>query len=539
MNIAVYTSCALNYLPKARVLAESLATAEPAASLTLCLNDQPPHWLDLSAEPFDRIWLPEDLGYDRAWIFEHDVMELCTAVKGRALLRLFEEEEPDLVIYLDPDVLVCRPLALISEWLGDASVGLVPHITAPEETDIGIELTELSVAAHGVYNLGHLVVRRDARGRAFARWWAARLDRYCFDDRARGLFTDQRWVDLVPAIFEGVKILKEPGLDVASWNLSHREIRQTRPGDLAAFEVNGRPLVTYHFSGTGPSGTHARVRSIFAPEQAAAAEIERCYEEAIARHGQAELAGLPPAHDFFDDGTPVTREARLLYRRHADLREAFPDPYACPPGRPSYLAWLRENRPGVVDGIQPPPSRLLQAYHDLFDEEWYLRRNPEAARAIATGRHPSAIAHYEAEGSRLLMDPNPFFVSSWYLDRASDRGLHPLGDPVAGREGTLLWHYLTSGLPAGIEPIEFFDSRWYLEQNPDVADAFRLGTVSTPLAHFLHHGAGEGRDPGPRFDTAAWQKANPEAAALAEREDINGFFGAFVHTGGVLGRVAA
>ena len=71
-------------LPKARVLAVSLACVEPQASLTLCLNDVHPDWLDPATEPFDRIWLPEDLGYDRGWIFQHNVMELCTAVKGRA-----------------------------------------------------------------------------------------------------------------------------------------------------------------------------------------------------------------------------------------------------------------------------------------------------------------------------------------------------------------------------------------------------------------------------------------------------------------------
>lgn len=539
MKIAVYTSCALNYLPKARVLAESLALAEPGASLTLCLNDEVPQWLDPDAEPFDRIWLPTDLGYDRGWIFQHNVMELSTAVKGRALLRLLEEERPDLVVYLDPDVLVCRPLSLADAWLGEDSVGLVPHILAPEETEIGVELTEISVAQHGVYNLGHLFVRRDPRGEAFARWWAARLDRYCFDDRARGLFTDQRWVDLAPAIFDGVRILKEPGLDVASWNLSHRVIRQTCPGALDGFEVDGRPLVTYHFSGTGPSGTHTRVRSIFAPDQGAVAEIERFYEEAIARHGQAELAGLAPAYDFFDDGTPVTPAARRLYRQHPDLREAFPDPYACPPDRPSYLGWLRTQRPGAVDGLRLPPGRLERAYRDLFDAEWYLRRYADAAEAVDAGRFPSALAHYEAVGSRRLYDPNEFFVSSFYLEQALAHDPWPTSRWAGRREGTLLWHYLTVGLAAGIEPVEFFSSRWYLEQYGDVAAAFRTGAVSTPLAHFLEHGAREGRAPGPDFAPAAWLAANPDAAALVESGAVRGAFGAFVHRGGVLGRVAA
>jgi hypothetical protein len=97
-------------------------------------------------------------------------------VKGRALMRLIAEDEADLIIYLDPDVMVYNPLSLIDDYLGDGSIGLVPHILTPEDTEIGVELTEISVAAHGTYNLGHLILRPDERGRRFARWWADRLD---------------------------------------------------------------------------------------------------------------------------------------------------------------------------------------------------------------------------------------------------------------------------------------------------------------------------------------------------------------------------
>ena len=538
MKISVYTSCALNYLAKARVLAESLAAAEPEASLTLCLNDVPPPWLDLDAEPFDRIWQPADLGYDRGWIFQHNVMELSTAVKGRALLRLIEEDAPDLVIYLDPDVVVYNPLSQIGAYLGDASIGLVPHILAPEESEIGVELTEISVAAHGVYNLGHLIVRPDARGLAFARWWAARLDRYCFDDRVRGLFTDQRWVDLAPAMFDGVKILKMPNLDVASWNLSHRRIRQGRAGDPSSFTVDGWPLITYHFSGTGPTGTHRRIRETFAPGGGAVAEIERLYEAAIARMGQAALGQRRPGFDVFDDGTPVTAEARRLYRRHADLRKTFPDPYACPPGRTSFRDWLREKRPGAIAGLIVPPQRLATAYAELFDADFYLATYPDAAETIAAGHFRDALDHYERLGSRRLYDPNEFFVSSYYFDRGLAHDPWPLSIHAGSREGTLLWHYLTVGLPAGIEPIEFFDSRWYLSQNRDLEAAFRLGRVSTPLAHFLQHGSGENRQPGPDFRAGAYLEATPSARDLVRAGGVRGAFGALVRLGGVAGRLA-
>src|SRR3546814_9484064 len=163
------------------------------------------------------MWQPHDLGYSRAVVFQHNVMELCTGVKGRALQRLMQDEsDADLFVYLDPDVYVYNDLAAADGYLGDSSIGLVPHILTVETTDIGVQMTEMSVTEHGIYNLGHLFVRPDEHGRALARWWADRLDKYCFADNTFGLFTDQRCMDLVPDTFEGVKILQVPHLDVAS-----------------------------------------------------------------------------------------------------------------------------------------------------------------------------------------------------------------------------------------------------------------------------------------------------------------------------------
>lgn len=538
MNIAVYTSCSLNYLPKARALAASLSRNSPGATLTLCFNDEPPAGLDLEQEPFARIWQPADLGYDRAWIFQHNVMELCTAVKGRALLRLMEEEQDaDLIVYLDPDVYVFNPLDLIVPMMGEGEIGLVPHILAPEETDLGVRMTEMSVTEHGIYNLGHLVIRPGDKALGFARWWADRLDRYCFDDREHGLFTDQRWVDLVPAIFDGVRILKAPTLDVASWNIFGRTIRQNQPGDERSFTVDDQPLVTYHFSGTGPTGTHRRVREIFDPGSGATAEIERIYEAAIAAKGQAELEHKTPAFDFFDDGTPITAEARKLYRRHEDLHAAFPDPYATEPGSRCFRDWVRENRPGVIDGLRLSPHRTENAFKALFDEVYYLATYPDAVEAIAEGRYRDALDHYVRLGSRLFFDPNEFFVSSFYHDRAAHHDPHLIDCRVGQREGTLLWHYLETGLPNGIEPIEFFDSRWYLDRHADVMSAFRTGGVSCPLAHFLLHGSAEGRDPGPAFTGGTYLDAEPRARSLTGRDEVRGPFGAFVRLGGVAGRV--
>lgn len=535
MKIAVYTSCALNYYAKACALADSIARNSPNTSVTLCLCDEPDESCDPQAHGFTRMWQPQDLGYDRSWIFEHNIMELCTGVKGRALERLMREEsDADLFIYLDPDVYVYNDLAEIDIYMGEASIGLVPHILSVETTDIGVQMTEMSVTEHGIYNLGHLIVRPDKNGQALARWWAQRLDKYCFDDKIIGLFTDQRWMDLVPSVFEGVKILRVPNLDVASWNIAGRSVGQGEAGNEQSFSVDGWPLITYHFSGTGPTGTHRKVREIFDPSGGAMAEIERHYESAIAKFGQKRLEAVPPAYDFFDNGEKIPAEARKLYRLHEDLRKHFPDPYMASEGY-QFIDWLREHRPGIMRGIRLPDFRLERAFEHLFDEQFYLDQYPDAREAVEKKIYDSAEEHYINEGSSLLYNPCEFFISRYYIEQAKYlEGFHLRGLPRS-RKTTILWHYLTVGLQHGLEPIEFFNSQFYISNNPDVEQALRVGSISSPLAHYLHYGSYENRQPSAVLNPAKMLEEEPQLREIIMKQNLRGVLSALLQQGRVLG----
>jgi hypothetical protein len=281
-----------------------------------------------------------------------------------------------------------------------------------------------------------------------------------------------------------------------------------------------------------------QLRNPFHPDpQRPVADIERLYEAAIERHGQTKLEHRPPGFDFFDDGTPVTPAARRLYRQHADLRAAFPDPYSCPAGQTNFRDWFRKKCPSVIGGLRLATHHIDAAYTDLFDADYYVATYPEVAGAIAASDFNDALDHYQRFGSRRFYDPNEFFVLSYYHEQALAHGPRPISVHAGSRAGTLLWHYLTIGLPAGLEPIEFFDSRWYLAKNSDFAIAFRLGRVSSPLAHFLRNGSHEGRDPGPDFQCGGYLEATPPARGIAKKTNNHGAFGALVKLGGVAGRV--
>src|SRR5205807_1871850 len=83
---------------------------------------------------------------------------------------------------------------------------------------------------------------------AFLRWWEERLEDDCRIDVAHGLFTDQKWIDLVPGLFPSTAILRDPAYNVAFWNMHERQI--TREGD--GYRVNGRPAAFFHISGFNP-----------------------------------------------------------------------------------------------------------------------------------------------------------------------------------------------------------------------------------------------------------------------------------------------
>ena len=112
MRTCCYTSFTYGYLSRARVLLQTLRLAQPDWTACAVIVDLPPP--GATAEEllagFDQVLTLDDLGIPRmrSWLFKHNIVEACTAVKGAALLRLLAEY--DRVIYLDPDVAVFGPL---------------------------------------------------------------------------------------------------------------------------------------------------------------------------------------------------------------------------------------------------------------------------------------------------------------------------------------------------------------------------------------------------------------------------------------------
>lgn len=349
MKIHAYTSFSYSYLARARVLAASIRRAHPDWVLWAVMTDcPPPGWQpDWAAEDFDHVievtdlFAPQDPERTKAWLFGHDIVEACTAVKGRALSHILARPDCAAVLYFDPDMAVFNPLDPVTEALGPASIILTPHQTDPEPRDAvqAIFDNEITSLQYGVFNLGFLAVLNDAEGRRFARWWEDRLGDWCHDTLGQGLFVDQKWCNLVPCLFDRVLALRDPGLNVASWNLSQREIRFDAEGCAL---VNGRPLRFFHFTKLGPVGDMMTQR--YAGANTEVYELWHWYAQAVERATDPAIPKGWWAYGRFDNGDPVPKAARCLYRSRADLQAAFPDPFRSGPD--SFQDWWVHHEAG-------------------------------------------------------------------------------------------------------------------------------------------------------------------------------------------------
>lgn len=325
-NIALCTIIAKNYLPFARTLMASVKAYHPEFRRFVLLVDDPQNSFDTAAEDFaihsaDTIGVP-DFPY---LCVKYNILELSTAVKPYYLAHLLSEYDLDAVLYFDPDIVLFDDLAPVLDALDTASIVLTPHLTGSLDDDHRPDEWEIMRA--GAYNLGFVGVRANSEACRFLAWWQAKLYNNCIIAVEENLFVDQRWVDLVPGMFQGVEILRDPGLNVAYWNLPHRTITH-RDG---RFLVNEHPLRFFHFSGFRAENyempSRYQNRYTMANIGPAAVALFAQYRETVFAYGYDACKDWPYSYGFFEDGSAIPDAFRRLLRDDLALQRDLIDHY--------------------------------------------------------------------------------------------------------------------------------------------------------------------------------------------------------------------
>ena len=329
-RIAVGTVLAKNYLAFARVLAGSFRRQHPDVPFFAVLADRADGYFDPADEPFSVIELDELAIPDlRATTFRYSRFPLAVVAKPY-LLRNLLDRGFEAALFLDVDIEVTGDLTYLLERTSRSSITITPHLLAPLDGEDRAD-RELNILQSGVYNGGVIGVRRGETADRFLAWWQGRVYADCRHSREDGLHHDQRWLDLVPAFFEDVDVVRDPAYNVAHWNLPERDIANCR---------------LFHFSGYDPDQPHRVTRytdRVTMPEDGRSALFGR-YQRALERAGWHLSKTWPHAYERWDNGVPIPEVARRIYGDLGLEADRFGDPFATAPG--TYFAWLTEAADG-------------------------------------------------------------------------------------------------------------------------------------------------------------------------------------------------
>lgn len=324
--LVFFTIVARNYISYARTLCRSIMSSHPDAKVYIGLSDKTDAKIDTASEEFELIEASDlQLPNEQQFAFRYDVMEFSTAIKPYVFRWIFQNTKADKVIYLDPDILVVSPLKEVLALLdGGASAVLTPHLT--DRIDDGFLPNENNMLRVGVYNLGFIGLARHPEAKKLVDWWCDRLEKGAVVDLEKGLFTDQKWADLMPCLFGDVRVLRDVGYNSAYWNLMHRKIHKKNGQWLS----NDRPLAFFHFSGVDPKSP-----KIFSKHQdrfmlADIGELKELYEyylEQLKNNGYFETKGEAYAFNSLNDKAPIHKAIRVYFRQLLDGERGVKKPF--------------------------------------------------------------------------------------------------------------------------------------------------------------------------------------------------------------------
>lgn len=322
MANCAFTICAVNYLSKALLLADSFEQHNPGDQFFIFLVERKFILPELKLPKNTQIRWIEDLDYPNLnkIAFKFDIIEFSTCVKPFIMCNLLKQFERCL--YLDPDVKVYSSLKPLFDELQVAPIILTPHTTTP--ICDGNKPGDIEFLKFGAFNLGFVGVNNSKIGISFLNWWNERLIEFGYYEPQNGLAVDQKWIDLAPCYFEGVKIIRDPGCNLAFWNLHERILLQNEN----FWWVNRQHRLKFvHFSSFDQNKPEniADKQSRFLPNSRQDfVQLAKEYADELKKRDTGlNLQGY--SFDTFEDGKPVSQVLRRLYSIESKLQlEANP-----------------------------------------------------------------------------------------------------------------------------------------------------------------------------------------------------------------------
>jgi len=169
--------------------------------------------------------------------------EFRWSMKSVFIKWLIEFENYNKVIYLDCDLFFYNNPDFLFDDLENNSVILTPHWRSSNPHS---DLTNFKLLySDGLFNGGFIGVNKDGIDALI--WWAETCLYVCHKDEKKVFgWVDQTHLNMIPVYFEGVKIIRHKGCNVAFWN--NIECRRSLLEDGSVLINKEFPIVFIHFT---------------------------------------------------------------------------------------------------------------------------------------------------------------------------------------------------------------------------------------------------------------------------------------------------
>lgn len=249
LPLSMRTFCTIitsSHIPYALVLYRSYARFLDVPLHVLCVDREHADLLRLPLPHQVHLLMADTLPLDEtgnaiAQKYRDDPDALRWSLKPVLLRHLLTDRGYDQAIFLDTDICFFADPAFLFDALTGGAMLLSPHwrCSDPESDAFNFALN----FRDGIYNGGFIGAARD--GIPALEWLAKACLFKCTNDYHEGFFADQKYLDFLASRYEGIRVLRHKGCNVANWN--RVDCKRTASGDTVLINAE-YPVVFIHFT---------------------------------------------------------------------------------------------------------------------------------------------------------------------------------------------------------------------------------------------------------------------------------------------------
>lgn len=247
LHTTMNTFCTIitgNYFPHALALYKSLKKFDEKVSLHVLVTDHQPlsgsHTATgmqiLRVDALARYPLAEEL-YSK---YAHVNMDFFRWSLKPVLMNFLLETGYEKVLFVDCDIFFFSDYRFLFDALNRSAIILTPHWYNANPAENENDFVQLLAA--GYFNAGF--IGSSKKGAPALQWWAHACHYRMGEHHADGIHDDQRYLDLLPLLFEDVQILSHKGCNLGAGNY---ETCKRTLAENAVLIDGSYPVVFIHF----------------------------------------------------------------------------------------------------------------------------------------------------------------------------------------------------------------------------------------------------------------------------------------------------